>query len=227
MENTAKPSPSNKLPRELQEADCKHWGAANLWTAEQAACLLCGWEPVNENVIPPGEVRDRITGLKSMLEKDTGKSIFYFDCDAERRFRYFPWKVIEWADAAPISVPFKLRSAVLEAFPSQFRTGALVEEIHQLKRQIADLEGKLAQQKFQSGPPYVKRDHMAFAPELAAAVSAWMELYETKTLTGQRGDKKRILRWLTEKYNSRNSGGNRLSINALERIATVVNFNKL
>ena len=227
MRKTTQPSPSNDRPRELQETDYEHWGAADLWTLSEAAALLMGWEPVTDEEIPLGPARDRFNVVREKLKRDTGKTTTNFQYTMEHGHRYYPWVVIEWAESSPVSFPGKLKTAVFDAWPSHFRTGAHITERNLLKQQIVELKSEIEKTRHEAQHPYMKSEHEFFAPELEAAVTAWMDLYGTCNLKGKRGDKKRILSWLTEKYNSRNSGGNHLSLNALERIATVVNFNKL
>jgi hypothetical protein len=82
-----------------------------------------------------------------------------------------------------------LKAAVLECHPSRFRSGVLLEQIRQLTQEIERFNTA-------SVPPYLRMDHAHFAPELAAAVAAWLALYHQKQFRPALGHDKQLLAWL-------------------------------
>ena len=226
MEKSGKPSPSDDRPRELQETDYEHWGAADLWTLSEAAALLMGWEPVTDEEIPLGPARDRFNVVREKLKRDTGKTTTNFQYTMEHGHRYYPWVVIEWAESSPVSFPGKLKTAVFDAWPSHIRTRAHITERNLLKQQIVELKSELAKTSREAQPLYMKSDHEFFAPELEAAVSVWVALYESGRLKLNVGHKPQSKEWLRQNYDGRTTGHEKLTTRAIERITIVVNPNK-
>lgn len=81
---------------------------------------------------------------------------------------------------------------------------------------IADGEGDVRSTIL---PDYLDKNHVHFAPELEAAVSAWNALFVKKGFKSNRGVKEQIREWLE-------ANRAELSDAAKDRISTVCNFNK-
>jgi len=204
--------------------DYPQWGIKDLWTSRESIALLMNWDPaLSENM--PQEHRGRFEALLEKLERDTGKTITHFNYTLEVGDRYFPWLILQWADGAQIPVPQELRSAVMDAWPNRFRTGALRAERDRLKLQIVDLEQQLERSKAAGVPAYLRKDHNFFSLELYAAVIVWTELFEPERVKPRTALKQQIAAQLRQ-YNSSKSSAEKLSDNAVDRIATLVNPRK-
>ena len=221
MEKSGKPSPLDDCPREMKEPDYDLWGAKDLWTDSEAAALLMGWEPAADEMIPPGPDRDRFHVVRKKLRRDTGKTTTHFNYTVEHGHQYYPWVVIEWAESSPVSFPGKLKTAVIDAWPSHFRTGAHIAERNFLKQQIAELKSDLEKKSHEAQPQYMKSEHELFAPELEAAVSAWIEIFGQKRIDKSRGAKDQLESWLQAHRDRPLSGGDPFSDKAIERITAV------
>ena len=229
MARNSKPKIDAPSPTSLRTADYQHWANENFWTQSQIAFLLLGYEPMAEDAIPLEEVRLQYTNLKTLVEKNSGKKLKYYFPDMNGEPGFSPWIVIEWAESIPIRVPPALKSAVLENYPSQFRTGVLLEEIKRLKREIEALKLEVEQAQRKSLPPYMRTDHPYFSVELEAAVSAWIALYGEGTLVQKHAQKKQLAHWIREHYKSQKKAGTNMPLfgaEAVNRISMVANSNK-
>ena len=221
MKKNGKPSPSDDRPRAMKEPDYDHWGAKDLWTVSEAVALLMGWEPAPDEVIPPGPDRDRFHVVREMLQRDTGKPTTHFSYTLEHGHQYYPWVVIEWAESSSIAFPRELKTGVLEAWPSHFRTGAHITERNLLKQQIAELKSEIEKARHEMLPGYMKSEHEFFAPELEAAVTVWTAMFGQKRIQESRGTKEQLESWLQEHRDRPLSGGDSFSGKAIERITAV------
>lgn len=221
MPKTSQSPPTINLPEGLREPDYALWGAKDLWTLSEAAALLTGWEPVPDEEIPAGPARERFSVIRDKLERDTGETTTCFQYTLEQGYLYYPWVVIEWAESSPVPFHEKLKTAVFEAWPSKFRTGAHIAERDRLRHRIAQLESELEKAKHTALPPYMKSEHTFFAPELEAAVSAWMGLFQDGRFDAALGSKEQLEFWLQEHRSRPLPTGDSFSDKAIGRIAAV------
>lgn len=70
-------------------------------------------------------------------------------------------------------------------------------------------------------PDYLNPNHPRYAPELAAAVRAWQAVTDTE---GKGTPKRRLTEWLRENADKFARKGNEVSDKAIERMATVANW---
>ena len=70
-------------------------------------------------------------------------------------------------------------------------------------------------------PHYLDPNHHSFAPELEAAVSAWVALYDSGQCKNNLGHKDQITKWVQA-----NRKEQKFTAAALDRIASVANHNK-
>ena len=227
MAKIPRQAPPNSLPEKLQEADCEHWAAKDLWALSEAACLLRGWKPVPEKEIPPGELHGRFLDLRRDMENtannnDRHKVLFYYYSYGVGPQVFVPWRVIAWADSKLFPVPELLRRAFLRSHPEICSHSEYLREIDRLKQEIATRTMQLEQSKTKMLVDYMNPEHEFFAPELEAAVSAWMELFGQKRIDESRGSKEQIESWLQERGDRPLSGGDPFSEKAIGRIAAVV-----
>ena len=231
MAKIPQPSPPNSLPEKLQEADCEHWAAKDLWALSEAACLLRGWKPVPEDEIPPGELHGRFLDLRRDMENvannnDRHKVLFYYYSYGVGPKVFVPWRVIVWADSKSIPVPDMLKRAFLRSHPEVCSHSEYLREIDRLQQQIATLTVQFEQTKTQTLPQYLNPMHPYFNPELEAAVLAWTALYEKRQPADARLSKDHIYTWARTRYDGSSPQRRHFGEKAMERITTLVNANK-
>jgi hypothetical protein len=73
----------------------------------------------------------------------------------------------------------------------------------------------------QALPPYLNRNHPRFSPELETAISAWLNIYDSGSFKKNLAHKYQIKQWIEQ-----NRKEFRFLPEAIERIATVVNYDK-
>lgn len=71
--------------------------------------------------------------------------------------------------------------------------------------------------------PFMKKDHKNFAPELEAAVSAWLALYSDESHSASKGNKDRVGKWIRSNRPDALSKARDDGSKAIARIATVIN----
>lgn len=131
-----KPSAPSQI--KLPEPDYKKWGAMNLWTLHETALLLLGLDPGCTAESFPESLTEEIAELKRLLHRHVGQDLKhdFYDPSAEPdcMHKLNPALVIGWAESKNVvNLPSKLRDAVMETYPTNFRAGRLVERIQTLE----------------------------------------------------------------------------------------------
>lgn len=103
-----------KIAREgvLKEANFSHWANTSLWTVDQAAFLLLGYEPIAECEIPLDNLPNEYSVLRRLLLKNAGVNLRLFDDDPRSGPRFRSRDVIEWAQSRSLLVPEKLKGRI-------------------------------------------------------------------------------------------------------------------
>ncbi len=184
----------DQSPLRVLSVDCRCWADRDLWNKSEAVCLLAGIEPIDESVITSDALGARYVGIKMLFEKNIGQTLIAFRTDPLRGPLFLPWAIVEWAESIPVPVSLELKSAVMEAKPSSFRTGVLLNHIRELTEEIRRLNAASVV------PPYLRPDHVHFAPELAGAVAAWLALYQQMEFRNLWGHGKQVRAWLRARY---------------------------
>jgi len=220
----AKPTdqPPPGIPAPLAPPDHMTWGKRDVWTLDEALHLLLDIDPGIDIAAFPDEARDRYTQWRALAERKAGDNrLAHFLIDERRGKLFLPWIIFEWAEKIGASVPSPLHDAVMEAHPSPFRTGVLLEERRRLREEIMQLKKDLEAKSEASQPPYLCRDHTHFSQDLALAVEAWTWLFSEGNYREGQAPKPQILARIKEL-----PAGRALSGNARRYVTMVVNPHK-
>lgn len=94
---------------ELKEANFSLWANRSLWTIDEAAFLLLGYEPMAESEISRGNFPEGYSVIRRLLLRKAGANRRTFEGDPRRGPRLRAWDVIEWAQSRSLLVPPQLR----------------------------------------------------------------------------------------------------------------------
>jgi hypothetical protein len=103
-----------RMPREamLKEADFALWANENIWTVDQAAFLLLGFEPIVRGRIPFGRLPREYTILRRLLLRNAGVNLRFFGNNPGARPRFRSSDVLHWAESHSLLVPEKLKGQI-------------------------------------------------------------------------------------------------------------------
>lgn len=93
----------------LKEANFSLWANRSLWTIDEAAFLLLGYEPMAESEISRGNFPEGYAVIRRLLLRKAGANRRTFEGDPRRGPRLRAWDVIEWAQSRSLLVPPQLR----------------------------------------------------------------------------------------------------------------------
>ena len=103
-----------QMPREamLHEADFALWANENIWTVDQAAFLLLGFEPIVRGRIPLGRLPGEYAILRRLLLRNAGVNLRFLDNNAKTGPRFRSSDVLHWAESQSLLVPEKLKGGI-------------------------------------------------------------------------------------------------------------------
>jgi len=96
----------------LKEADFARWSNENIWTLDESAFLLLGFEPIPRGRIPVGDLPGEYVILRRLLLRDAGVKLRLFDNNPETGPRFEPLDVLGWAQSRSLVVPDQLKGRI-------------------------------------------------------------------------------------------------------------------
>jgi hypothetical protein len=96
----------------LMEADFARWTNENVWTVDQAAFLLLGFEPISKGRIPLGKLPREYAILRRLLLRNAGVTLRLFDNNPGTGPRFESLHVLRWAQSRSLAVPEKLKGQI-------------------------------------------------------------------------------------------------------------------
>lgn len=179
------------------------WAAKDTWTLDESILLLLNIDPNVDLSTLHVDIRQEYSDLVALAEKALaekplteealaketlseeelvkmalGKTLTFFH---NKPLRFLPWVIFYWAKTLPGDYPpWDLTSALMDSWPSKFRTGVLLEERQRLRAKIVALEERVRVGGKGARPKYLDPGHPFYRPELAAAVRAWVAIQEDR-----------------------------------------------
>jgi hypothetical protein len=99
----------------LREANFSLWANRSLWTVEEAAFLLLGYEPIAECEISSDNLPEGYSLLRRLLLRNAGANLRLLEGAPKRGPRFRARDVIKWARSRSLLVPQQLRGRIFSS----------------------------------------------------------------------------------------------------------------
>ncbi len=220
---------SLKIYNDHKDRDLDYWKSLDSWRIIDGAillftnfepCILGSNNPLVKDLQECRNINEAIDYLKGIILRRAEKGIYTSEESIEK--------------LESLARMFQLIQSSLDAGTIDYLDGSYSSRTEQLVKpsvfikwaiqkgfQIPDELRALAEDsQFHSEetPSYLDLEHPAYAPELAVAVKAWVEIHSSGILKDNKGHKDQIKKFLKERFPEAD-----LSKEALDRIATVIN----
>jgi hypothetical protein len=207
---------NKKMPVELEGiTDYTPWCQFYSFKAHEAACIFAGYHPKEESAEYSDDIKSIIKGLRQVASGRQGNrhggtfldEIWIEEMEEYARIIDSRSRFLEFRDSPPVAVPSNMK-----AFDE------IKSELKEIKTKLENLGLENRRLNFQIKGEYMDSEHSLFAPELEAAISAWMDLFASGEDIKNKGkaSKTLIRKWLKENRSN-------LTTAAMERIEVLSN----
>ncbi|MEO8630181.1 MAG: hypothetical protein ABI612_19100 [Betaproteobacteria bacterium] len=124
----------------------------DLWTIDEAACLLLGYEPLTNQDVAIDAFSSEFSVLKRLLIKEVGKKLHPSNVVRESGQCFWAQDIIRWGETRALSIPQKLKEPIPDGPDYSSPISLLLERIQKLKKETEHAKDALKRARAKPRP---------------------------------------------------------------------------